>query len=38
VPGSRRHADPSSLLLPDVDWQQIRAEFAQTVEQPTDGV
>jgi len=37
VPGSRRHADPSSLLLPDVDWQQIRTEFAQTVEQPTDG-
>ena len=37
VPGSRRHADPSSLLLPDGDWQQIRTEFAQTVEQPTDG-
>jgi hypothetical protein len=37
VPGSRRHADPSSLLLPDGDWQQIRTEFAQTVEQPTNG-
>ena len=37
VPGSRRHADPSSLLLPDGDWQQIRTEFAQTVERPVDG-
>ena len=37
VPGSRRHGDPSSLLLPDGEWQQVRAEFTQTVERPTDG-
>src|SRR3954471_394810 len=38
VPGSRRHADPASLLLPDGDWEQVRSEFARAVEQPTDGV
>src|SRR3954471_15814002 len=37
VPGSRRHADPSSLLLPDEQWQHARVEFARTVEQPVDG-
>jgi len=37
VPGSRRHADPSRLLLPDERWQQTRAEFIQAVEQPVDG-
>ena len=36
VPGSRRHADPSSLLLPAEDWQQFRVEFTQTVERPLD--
>jgi TnpA family transposase len=37
VPGSRRHTDPASLLLSDENWHQIRTEFAETVEQPTDG-
>ena len=37
MPGSRRHADPSSLLLPDEQWQHARVEFARTVEQPVDG-
>jgi Tn3 transposase DDE domain len=36
VPGSRRHADPSSLLLPDEQWQRARASFAVTVERPLD--
>jgi TnpA family transposase len=36
VPGSRRHADPSSLLLPDEQWHQTRASFVQTVERPVD--
>jgi TnpA family transposase len=37
VPGSRRHTDPSILLLPDQQWHEVRVEFAKTVEQPTDG-
>ena len=37
APGSRRHADPSTLLLPNDDWHQIRVEFTQTVERPVDG-
>ncbi len=37
VPGSRRHADPSSLLLPDEQWQPTRESFAATVERPLDG-
>ena len=37
VPGSRRHADPSSLLLTDEQWQQTRASFVETVERPVDG-
>jgi TnpA family transposase len=37
VPGSRRHTDPASLLLPDEHWQQTRATFARAVEQPVDG-
>ncbi len=37
APGSRRHADPASLLLPEEDWQQTRGSFAQAVEQPLDG-
>jgi TnpA family transposase len=37
VAGSRRHADPSTLLLPDDDWHQIRVEFTQAVERPADG-
>lgn len=37
VPGSRRHADPSSLLLPDEHWQRSRAAFAQAVDRPVDG-
>ena len=37
VRGSRRHADPSSLLLPDEQWQQSRASFARAVDQPLDG-
>jgi hypothetical protein len=37
VPGSRRHADPSSLLLPDEQWQPARASFAATVERSLDG-
>lgn len=36
VPGSRRHADPASYLLPDDRWRDLRAEFARTVEQPLD--
>lgn len=36
VPESRRHADPASYLLPDEQWQQTRAAFAQAVEQPLD--
>jgi TnpA family transposase len=37
VPGSRRHADPSSLLLSDEQWQSARASFTVTVERPLDG-
>jgi TnpA family transposase/methylmalonyl-CoA mutase cobalamin-binding subunit len=37
VPGSRRHADPSSLMLPGERWEQIRSEFAGAVELPTNG-
>jgi hypothetical protein len=37
VPGSHRHADPSSLLLPEDGWQATKAEFATTVERPVDG-
>jgi hypothetical protein len=37
VPGSRRHTDPASLLLPDENWQQVRTGFTETVERPTDG-
>jgi hypothetical protein len=37
VSGSRRHADPSSLLLPDEQWQPARASFAVTVERSLDG-
>jgi len=37
VPGSRRHADPSNLLLPDEQWQNARSEFTRAVEQPLDG-
>ena len=37
VPGSRRHTDPSSLLLPDEQWQQSRTSFAAAVDQPLDG-
>ncbi len=38
VPGSRRHADPSSLLLPDDRWRETRSEFAATVELPTSSL
>jgi Tn3 transposase DDE domain len=37
VPGSRRHADPSSLLLPDEHWKESRAAFVQAVDRPVDG-
>jgi Tn3 transposase DDE domain len=37
APGSRRHTDPSNLLLPDEQWRQTRCEFVRTVERPTDG-
>ena len=37
VPGSRRHADPASLLLPDQQWQASQATFARAVERPLDG-
>lgn len=37
MPGSRRYADPSSLLLPAERWQQTREEFVQAVERPVDG-
>ncbi len=37
VPGSRRHADPSNLLLPDDQWNAARFEFTRAVEQPVDG-
>jgi hypothetical protein len=36
VPGSRRHQDPASYLLPDERWQTIRAELARTSGQPVD--
>jgi hypothetical protein len=36
VPGSRRHQDPASYLLPDERWQTIRAELARTSRQPVD--
>jgi hypothetical protein len=38
VPGSRRHADPASYLLPDEQWQQTRVTFASTVERPLHAV
>jgi hypothetical protein len=38
VPGSRRHTDPSSLMLPDERWQQARSEFAESVELPISGL
>ena len=31
VPGSHRHADPASYLLPAEQWQQTRAGFAQAL-------
>jgi TnpA family transposase len=37
MPGSRRHSDPSSLLLPDQQWQAARDSFAEAVELPIDG-
>ena len=37
VPGSRRHADPASLLLPDQQWLRSRTSFARAVDQPLDG-
>ena len=37
VPASRRHADPSSLLLPAEHWRRVRCEFARAVERPIDG-
>ena len=37
VPGTRRHADPSSLLFPEEQWHESRASFANTVDQPLDG-
>jgi len=36
VPGSRRHADPASLLLSDEQWQPTRASFSATVDRPLD--
>lgn len=37
MPSSRRHADPSNLLLPDDQWQHSRSEFTRAVDQPIDG-
>lgn len=37
VPGSRRHTDPASLLLPDQQWRDVRVEFTETVDHPTEG-
>lgn len=37
VPGSRRHADPADLLLPDEQWEASRMSFTATVDQPLDG-
>jgi hypothetical protein len=37
VPGSRRHADPSSLLLPDEHRKDSRAAFVQAFDRPADG-
>jgi len=37
VPGSRRHTDPSSLLLPAEQWHQTRASFLERVERPANG-
>jgi hypothetical protein len=37
VPGSRRHADPASLLLPAAQWRASRTTFSRAVEQPLDG-
>src|SRR5206468_774228 len=34
VPGSRRHREPASFLLPSERWRESRREFAQTVERP----
>lgn len=37
VPGSRRHADPASLMLPRERWEQIKSEFTDAVELPISG-
>jgi hypothetical protein len=37
VPGSRRHADPASLLLPEEQWHASRPAFTKEVDQPLDG-
>jgi TnpA family transposase len=37
VPGSRRHADPASLLLPGEQWTASRTAFSRAVDQPLDG-
>jgi TnpA family transposase len=37
VPSSHRHADPSSLLLPEDRWKETKVEFTTTVERPVDG-
>jgi TnpA family transposase len=37
VPGSRRHADPAELLLPDEQWEASRMSFIGTVDHPLDG-
>ncbi len=37
VPGSRRHADPASLLLPAEQWHATRTTFSRAVEQPLEG-
>ncbi len=34
VDGSLRHSDPASYLLPQDRWQQIKPQFAKTVDQP----
>lgn len=34
VDGSRRHANPASYLLPEDRWQQIKPQFAQTIDRP----
>ncbi len=34
VDGSRRHANQASYLLPEDRWQQIKPQFAQTIDRP----